>query len=60
MRDTYAKRVKAIAPASVDRYAKLPRADGNAPVERKCLVCQTVFPSEGWHNRMCHRCAKRS
>jgi len=35
-------------------------AAGDAPAERPCLSCGTMFDSEGWHNRLCRRCAKRS
>jgi hypothetical protein len=34
------------------------KADG--PAERSCMTCGKVFESEGWHNRLCRRCAKRS
>lgn len=36
------------------------RARGNAPGERNCIACGTRFHSEGWHNRMCPQCRKRS
>lgn len=28
--------------------------------ERACLSCGDKFISEGWHNRLCLRCRKRS
>lgn len=30
------------------------------PGERACLSCGEKFMSEGWHNRLCLRCRKRS
>ena len=24
--------------------------------ERKCMMCQKPFPSEGFHNRICKKC----
>ncbi len=30
------------------------------PGERSCLSCGDKFMSEGWHNRLCLRCRKRS
>jgi len=36
------------------------RARGDAPAERQCMTCGTTFFSEGWHNRLCRRCARRS
>ena len=27
---------------------------------RPCLCCQTAFPSEGIHNRLCDRCRQQS
>lgn len=32
----------------------------HVPSERKCMSCGEVFASEGWHNRLCLRCRKRS
>jgi len=37
----------------------LPHASGDAPAERQCMACGASFLSEGWHNRLCRRCAKR-
>ena len=37
-----------------------PRATGDRPAERRCMSCAEMFLSEGWHNRLCSRCAKRS
>ncbi len=36
------------------------RAEGDAPRERSCMVCGNRFESEGWHNRLCGSCRKRS
>ncbi|MBO6782125.1 MAG: hypothetical protein JJ899_02465 [Alphaproteobacteria bacterium] len=36
------------------------RASGDAPRERACMMCGTKFESEGWHNRLCGSCRKRS
>jgi len=36
------------------------RADGDAPSERPCMMCGNKFESEGWHNRLCGSCRKRS
>jgi hypothetical protein len=36
------------------------RADGDAPQERPCMMCGNKFESEGWHNRLCGSCRKRS
>ena len=36
------------------------RAAGDAPRERPCMMCGTKFESEGWHNRLCGSCRKRS
>jgi hypothetical protein len=45
---------------SDDDRPLLARARGNNPAERPCLSCGEPFLSEGWHNRLCGRCAKRS
>jgi len=37
-----------------------PRPTGDAPGARACMSCGAVFESEGWHNRLCHHCRKRS
>lgn len=36
------------------------RAPNNVPTDRKCMSCGEKFASEGWHNRLCLRCRKRS
>ncbi|MGYP000034114745 len=36
------------------------RATGDAPSERTCMLCENKFESEGWHNRLCGSCRKRS
>lgn len=36
------------------------KAAHNVPGERSCLSCGESFMSEGWHNRLCLRCRKRS
>lgn len=41
--------------------AKQRAADlANKRVNRPCLCCGTVFPSEGNHNRMCNPCRNRA
>lgn len=32
----------------------------DVPTERNCMSCGESFASEGWHNRLCLRCRKRS
>lgn len=41
-------------------FVGLSRAEGDAPRERSCMVCGNKFESEGWHNRLCGSCRKRS
>jgi hypothetical protein len=36
------------------------RASGDTPNMRSCLACDKPFESEGWHNRLCPPCRKRS
>ncbi|MEP4378634.1 MAG: hypothetical protein ABJ215_06960 [Alphaproteobacteria bacterium] len=36
------------------------RAQGDDATERACMVCGNKFESEGWHNRLCGSCRKRS
>ncbi|HCP00158.1 MAG: hypothetical protein CL573_04050 [Alphaproteobacteria bacterium] len=36
------------------------RAQGDEATERSCMVCGNKFESEGWHNRLCGSCRKRS
>ncbi|MEC7489618.1 MAG: hypothetical protein VYA17_08535 [Pseudomonadota bacterium] len=36
------------------------RAASDIPTERACMSCSETFASEGWHNRLCLRCRKRS
>lgn len=36
------------------------RAVNDVPTERSCMSCGEKFQSEGWHNRLCLRCRKRS
>jgi DnaJ-class molecular chaperone len=36
------------------------RAATDVPADRKCMSCGEKFASEGWHNRLCLRCRKRS
>ena len=36
------------------------RAVNDVPTERACMSCGESFASEGWHNRLCLRCRKRS
>ena len=50
-------------PAEIDgdmEYVGRARADGDAPSERPCMMCGNKFESEGWHNRLCGSCRKRS
>jgi hypothetical protein len=37
-----------------------PRPKGDVPADRACLSCGEIFRSDGWHNRLCPRCRKRS
>lgn len=32
------------------------RAEGDVPRDRRCLRCDTLFPSEGFGERICRRC----
>lgn len=48
------------SPADSSDNAGLPRALGDNPGERLCLACRQAFYSEGWHNRLCGHCRKRS
>mgnify|MGYP001216693820 CR=1 FL=1 len=36
------------------------RPVADMPAERSCMSCGESFASEGWHNRLCPRCRKRS
>jgi hypothetical protein len=36
------------------------RAQGDVPHTRTCMGCDKTFESEGWHNRLCQQCRKRS
>lgn len=36
------------------------RPNGDVPRERRCMACGSTFASEGWHNRLCGQCRKRS
>lgn len=36
------------------------RSAADLPAERRCMSCGEKFASEGWHNRLCLRCRKRS
>ena len=40
--------------------AGIVRVAGNCAQERPCMACGKPFLSEGWHNRLCDRCRKRS
>lgn len=44
---------------SIDEPAII-RAQGDEPKERRCMACGKSFASEGWHNRLCNSCQKRS
>jgi len=32
----------------------------NRSQERACMCCERTFISEGWHNRLCLECRKRT
>lgn len=52
-----------VVPAEIEgelEQAGRARAAGDAPSERPCMMCGTKFESEGWHNRLCGSCRKRS
>ena len=36
------------------------RPERDRPAERSCMSCGAPFNSEGWHNRLCNQCRKRS
>jgi hypothetical protein len=38
----------------------LARPTKNVEKTRVCMSCRESFLSEGWHNRLCHKCRKRS
>ena len=40
--------------------ARIMRATGDTAKIRNCMACGEPFESEGWHNRMCRRCRKRT
>ena len=44
----------------VEEVAMDHRAASDVPMERACMSCNETFASEGWHNRLCLRCRKRS
>lgn len=37
-----------------------PRPAADVPAERACISCGEPFMSEGWHNRLCPKCRRRS
>ena len=39
---------------------ELARPSGDTEENRTCMACGQPFLSEGWHNRLCARCRKRS
>ena len=56
------RQTKTAACTTGDRLDEDPsprRATGDGPAERRCMSCQEIFVSEGWHNRLCRRCARR-
>lgn len=55
----FAKPIVRTNPYRTDDDPFVPRAKGNGPAKRRCMSCGDEFPSEGWHNRLCNRCAKR-
>ncbi len=36
------------------------RPSGDTAEKRVCMSCREPFLSEGWHNRLCPKCRKRS
>ena len=36
------------------------RAEGDVAAERACIACGEAFMSEGWHNRLCPKCRRKS
>ena len=40
--------------------ARIIRPAGDTAKVRNCMACGEPFESEGWHNRMCRRCRKRT
>lgn len=47
------------AVSETEAYGRV-RAQGDDAIERACMVCGNKFESEGWHNRLCGSCRKRS
>lgn len=45
---------------SVLERVTLDRPSGDTARSRSCMACGQPFLSEGWHNRLCPRCRKRS
>lgn len=43
-----------------DQAAGRPRPAADIASQRKCMSCGEKFASEGWHNRLCQRCRRRS
>lgn len=41
-------------------FTPIARAQGDTAKERRCMSCGKQFASEGWHNRLCNGCQKRS
>lgn len=38
----------------------MPRAAGDVAADRACIACGETFRSEGWHNRLCPKCRRKS
>jgi Zn finger protein HypA/HybF involved in hydrogenase expression len=50
-------------PKYTDRLAHgmpLRRPEEDVACARRCMGCGGEFESEGWHNRLCPQCRKRS
>ena len=50
-------------PKYTDRLAEsmpLRRPEQDVARLRRCLGCGGEFESEGWHNRLCQQCRKRT
>ncbi|CCQ72191.1 protein of unknown function [Magnetospira sp. QH-2] len=42
------------------RHDNRERSRADQPTKRQCLSCGKEFESEGWGNRLCSRCRKRT
>ncbi len=57
MDNTRETAAEAAAPCEPEPLVK---SAGDIPDSRACMACRQPFLSEGWHNRLCPRCRKRS